>query len=285
MSAADYTIQGSGPITLRAKLASGVTQGQTTWPLTDLFNQLVTPAAGMGVMIDDEICRVVSSTSDTLTVARGCADTIPALHNANSLIWFFDDAVGTDNIEYSAGETIGVKVLMHTETREMGINDAPPNQLAFVGRFAKPYPPGRVRANTAPWYNSNTTPIALGGSGAATLALTWAHRNRVTQADQLIDHEATDVTPEVGQTYSIVVHRANGTIVRTITGITANNYAYSATDAWTDVGPYVTPGVPVPGYLMLYSMRDGLRSYQGYRIDFTASQGGWGTGWGSSWGG
>lgn len=285
MALADYTIQGTGPITLRATLASAVGPGDTVWPLTDLFNQLVAPVAGMGVMIDDEICRVVSSTDDTLTVARGCADTIPAAHNANMLIWFFDDGVGTDNIEYAVGETIGVKVLMRTETREMGIGDAPPNQLTFVGRYARPYPPGRVRANTVAWHLTGATPVALGGTGPAALALTWAHRNRVTQADQLIDHEALDVTPEVGQTYAIVVHRANGTIVRTITGITANNYSYSATDAWTDVGPYVTPGVPVPGYLMLYAMRDGLSSYQPYRIDFTVKQGGWGTGWGLGWGG
>ena len=280
MAASDYTIRGTGSITLRATLGDAVTPGHTVFSLTDLTNQLVTPVADMGVMIDDEICRVVSSTSDTLTVARGCADTIPAEHEANTLIWFFDNAIGTDAIEYGAGETVGVKVLMHTTTREMGINDAPPNQLTFVGRFARPYPPGNLQIAATPWHEAETD---LGVAGLTHLALTWAHRNRVTQSDQLVGHEAGDVTPEVGQGYEILVRKADNTLVRSIVGITGNSYNYTIAEAVADLAP-VTPGTPKAGYLQIQSARDGHTSYQKYRIDFTVTVTGFGSGWGESWG-
>lgn len=281
MAAADYTIRGAGPITFRARLADEVEPQDVIFPLTDIMRQLIKPLPGMGVMIEDEICRVVSSTFDAVTLARGCADTIPQQHGADALLWFFEDAVGSDNIEYAVGETIGVKVLMHTETREMGIDDAPPNELSFVGRFIRPYPPGRMRVAGTAWHSANTD---LGG-GLTTLALSWAHRNRVTQSDQLVDHEMTDVTPEVGTTYSITVHKADNSVVRTVTGITGTSYTYTFTDAVADLGPMVTPGVEIPGYLMLRSVRDGFSSYQAYRIDFTVTLFGWGSSWGSSWGG
>lgn len=280
MAAADYTIRGSGPITLRATLGAAVTPGDTVFSLTDLSNQLIDPVAGMGVMIDEEICRVVSSTLSTMTVARGCADTIPTEHDADTLIWFFDNAVGTDGIEYGAGETVGVKVLMHTTTREMGLNDAPPNQLTFVGRFARPYPPGNLRIAGTPWHEVVNE---LGEAGLTHIELTWAHRNRVTQSDQLIGHEVGDVTPEVGQTYEIIVRKADNTLVRSITGITGTSYNYTIAEAVADLAP-VTPGTPKAGYLQIQSARDGHTSYQKYRIDFTVTVTGFGTGWGESWG-
>lgn len=280
MAASDYLVTGSGVICPRVRLGTSVTPGTTVFTLDDPYELMVNPQAGMAVMIDDEIVRVVSSTSDTITVARGCADTIPSVHSVGATMWFIDDAVGTDSREYLMGDTLGVKVLMNSTTVEMGVNDSPPNQIAMVGRAARPYPPAQVKVDGQPWFDV----VPALGSDEPTMVITWVHRNRVTQSDQLLGHEDGGVTPEDGTTYTIGVHKADNTLVRSITGITGTTRSYTRGEAILDMAAASTPGVPVPGYLTLSSVRDGLASYQSYRIDFTVTSSGWGTNWGASWG-
>jgi hypothetical protein len=212
---------------------------------------------------NEEIVVVTARTGNNLTLARGCCDTVPALHSTGDAIWFFDDSLALDVVEYTGTETIGVKVLPRTSSgAQVPVENSPPVALTFNLRFARPYPPGLVEVNGAPWF---TTPRVLSLADPS-LDITWAHRNRITQEDQLIDHLQGDVIPELGTTYELRVYRADDTLLRTVVGETGTAWSYSFVDAVAD---FSGAGGDYPGYITLISRRDGLASFQQYRIDFT----------------
>ena len=234
-------------------------------------------------MVGGEFCRIKDVIGSTVRVSRGCADTIPKSHSAGTPVWFFQDDIGTDRYEYIQGDVIGVKVLMKTATRMMGVVESPPNRLPMYGRFARPYAPGQVFVGSQPFY----MPSLLNPT-TDVLDLTWAHRDRVAQGDQMIGHEVSSIGPEAGTTYNVEVRRADDdTLVRIETGIVGAAYIYTLDMATDDFA--LTPGVylEVPAYLTLASVRDSYTSFEKYRMDFivNASAGGWGIGWGLSWGG
>lgn len=218
---------------------------------------------GSAAMIGEEIVAIVSQAGSDFGIARGCGDTIPASHGAGTTIWFFDDFVATDGIEYAGNETIGVKPLPETLTGgSVPIAYSPPEGLTFNYRFPRPYPPAQVKANGSPWFN------LVDISGATTqLDLTWVHRNRVTQMDLLVGHTQANVTPEVGQTYTVRVYDDANVLKATYSGIDAMAWSYTVEQMTTDFAAGSTAGV-IAGYLMFVSVRDGYESLQPYRIDF-----------------
>nr|DAW21679.1 MAG TPA: tail protein [Caudoviricetes sp.] len=265
MSNADYIARGTGTFCTFATLAASIGPLDTSATLTGL--QSVGPGdryAGMAVMIGNEIAKLTSWTDSSMVVTRGCADTIPSSHNAGTLVWFLQSGVGTDSREYLAAETIGVKVQAKTTSRVVPIEYVPPIAITFNSRFIRPYPPANLRGNTVPWFNVQTLTAA-----APNLALTWAHRNRVTQMDVLLSHGEASVSPEVGTTYRLRFFTTGNSQVGQVTGIADSNYTITR-DALaiiynlfplTDTGNYAA-------YALLDSQRDGYDSLQAYRIDF-----------------
>ena len=284
MADSDYTLRGQGGFASVATLGIGVGPLDTILPISNIKTATGdTRAVGEGVMLGTkEIGRLVSVASDHVVIARGCADTIPQSHAAGTPIWFFDDAIGAEDNpnDHAAGTTVGVKVLPTTVGGgQLALSASPPNALTFNYRFARPYPPGNFKINAKPWFAylhiNDSTPDAV---------LTWAHRDRVLQADQLVEHEAADVGPEAGTTYVVRVYNGSNVLKREVTGITGTTWTYTKAMAQTDLG--VAPSTP--GYLTLHSVRDGLDSLQRYRADFflTAVAGvGYGFNFGNNWGG
>lgn len=264
MANSDYIKRNiAGPFCPVARLSAGITALQTSLLYVDMISSIPEPVVlNRAIMIDDEILGITGISGSTLTLARGCCDTVPAPHSANALIWFFDDSIGTDEIEYGGTETIGVKVLPRTAmSGNIPIIGSPPNEITFNFRFLRPYPPGNVRINGAVFAGVDHE---LTGA-SANMVLTWAHRDRVLQADQLIDHGASSVGPEAGTTYTVQVYRAdNNSLLRTVTGITGTTWTYTHTMALADITT-VAGGVGI--YILLKSVRSSLDSYQLYRID------------------
>lgn len=265
MAASDYDVRGNGAFASVATLSVGV------GPLDDTFSFSSfstaggdTRVIGEGIMLGNEIMRLTEIGTTFFKAARGCADTIPASHAAGSAAWFYETNVGSDLREYVGGETVGVKVLpFTTSSAPVPIENSPPNTLAFNWRFGRPYPPGFVRIATNPWFSGYTLDATH-----TSVALNWVHRNRITQADQLIDHMAGSISPEDGTTYKIRVYRtATNTLVRTVTGIVGASYTVTLAQGITDTG--VAPGMQADCYMLLNTVRDGLDSLQTYRFDFT----------------
>lgn len=217
---------------------------------------------GMAAMIDDEIVSVIAALGNNLTLGRGCCDTIPAAHSNGSIIWFFDDSIGSVGTEYAGSETVSIKMLPRTSGGgAIPLEHSPPKQVGFNFRFARPYPPGQVKVNGSDWYL-----MAHMTQASPSLAISWVNRNRVTQQDQLIPHSAGNIVPEIGATCRVEVFSTSNVLLRTFIGIVGSQFNYELLDAIWDFG-YSNPGI-YDGYMYLYAERDGLKSFQGYRIDF-----------------
>lgn len=279
MANSDYTVRGVGGIAPSARLQFGIDEGENVLALVDFVsNDNELPRVGQGIMVGREIMRIVSiDLWPSIVVARGCADTIPMKHLAGMKVWAFTTATGSDNREYMATETIGIKVLMRSSAQVIPIDRAPPRQLEFNQRFARPYAPGNVEANGVPFYD-----VPLLETLTDDLVLTWAHRNRVTQSDQLIGHEVGSITPEAGTTYDIEIVRRSGGSVRLVDDITADTWTYPLSQARGDFG--VAGGF---AYAILTTKRDGFNSLHSYKIPFglAAITHGWSVDWGNNFGG
>lgn len=263
MAYSDYTVKGkSFPFCPMGFLVSSIAEANTVISITDfsapidgvLFN-------GMAAMVDDEIIQMVSRSGGNMTIKRGCCDTIPQPHDVGAPVWFFDNAIARDPTEYAGTESVGVKALPRASGGPpVPVASSPALGVTFNMRFARPYPPGKVLLNGVPWYEEQS----LDGL-VDSLPVSWAHRDRITQQDVLVDHSADSIGPEAGVTYTIKIYRANGELLRTVAGITGSSYNYLFEDAVTDFDEETGTH---EGYLTLVAVRDGLESYQGYRMNF-----------------
>lgn len=257
MAASDYTINASGPMCPFGVLAGAVGYSATTVFLSNLSTTRPNDIeVGMAAMIDDEIVRVDSIDLPTITLARGCADTIPAVHQAGALIWFFGLSIGTDMRAYVGGDTVAVKLLpFSTSGNNIPIEASPPNPITFDWRAARPYPPAAVQCEGTAWYNG----VKQMSLGVDVLVWTWNHRDRLLQADQLIPHGDADIGPEPGTTYGARVYDPDGALLRTVTGIVGKTWSY--TRAMAEVDNFTAP----EAFVELFSERAGLTSLQHYR--------------------
>jgi hypothetical protein len=173
---------------------------------------------GSAAIVDGEIVRVgaVDAVAGQVLLARGCSDTVPAEHAAGARIWFYDENFSADQTEYTTGQTADAKLLTHTTNGTLDAALAGVDSLTFTQRQFRPYPPSAVQINGAAYPSSIT----------GTLTVSWAHRNRITQADQLIDASVGSVTPESGTTYRVRLFGETGTLQRTVTGLTTTSYSW-----------------------------------------------------------
>lgn len=248
VGSAAFAAVGKGDFSPTALLATAIGPAAGTVQLVD-GNGLEQVAPGTAAMIGDELVRVdaINLATGILTFGRGCVDTVPAQqHAAGTRIWFTDDYLGENTTEYSTGVTVQVRLLPHTGSGSLAPELAPVDSLLFGGRQARPYPPGRLRINGAAW------PTSVVGD----VALEWAHRDRLTQADQLIDTSMASIGPEAGVTYSARLLRADtNAVLASQTAIAGT----TATLAATYEGQVIVE---------LWSVRSGTESHQRQRWTF-----------------
>ncbi|UZX36734.1 phage tail protein [Pseudomonas sp. B111] len=248
VGAAAFSSAESGDFCPSGLLVGAIGRTETSIQLTSV-ESIDLLAVGTAALIDDEIIRVVSVDLGTLvvTIARGCVDTVPAAHLAGARVWFFDDYAGADPTEYSSGVSVQMRLRTITSSGMLAPELAPIDTLALVGRQALPYPPGRLLIGGASY------PASVVGDVVAN----WAHRDRIVQADQLIDTTAGDIGPEPGTTYSCRLLRAdNSSVLASQTGISGT----TATLTTTYVGQVI---------LEVWSVRGGLNSWQRHRVQFS----------------
>jgi hypothetical protein len=231
---------------------------------------------GEALMIEDEIVRInaFDPITGTASISRGCFDTIPAAHGAVSA-YAYQRFNGKDPREYVTGDVVKARFATVASSGVINPADAPESIATMNRRFFRVYPPGKVQVNGAYFWE---VPTIVGD-----LTVTWAHRNRIVQDDQLVGHTEASFTPEVGTTYTIRVFDAAdmGTHLREVTGITAAEWLYNATDSAAD-------GDVADIVIELWAERDGIASLQkysfpvrhlpagstGYGIDYSENFGG-----------
>lgn len=211
---------------------------------TDLTNVTV----GTWALWDSEIVRVdaLDPTAMTLTIARGCADTVPVLHAAGSRIYFCGDWGISDAREYVDGETVQAKLLTRTGTDEMSLDAATALSVVMHRRHYRPYPPAAVTVNGA------INP----GDQAGQLTVAWHWRDRLLQDDRLFDQTQGDVGPEAGTTATIRFFRG-ATLLQTMSGLS------------TSPASYTPPEVGGAFRIEVETVRGGLTSSQMWVTSFT----------------
>lgn len=221
----DYVVRGGGSFVPFARCTGNVGRYQTVIPF-DGGVDMGLVVVGTAVQIGNEICRLDDIESEdgitgTITVARGCVDTIPLTHADATSIFFFAMDVDGDAREYAQGEAVDVKLQTFTSTNTLALGLAPEDSIEISARQARPWLPGNLRVNG--------TPFGSVGAVAGDIALTWAHRDRKTIQDQLVPHGDGSVGPEAGVTYTVRVFDGpiNTTPARTVTGLTGTGWTYT----------------------------------------------------------
>ncbi|HLD65146.1 MAG TPA: phage tail protein [Pseudomonas sp.] len=205
--------------------------------ITDIAEGLV----GQPALIDNEIVKLVSIdwATGTAVIGRGCLDTVPNGHAAGARIWFYATDTAVDPIEYTTGVTVNAKVLTHAPTGWLDPALAPVDNLTFNQRQHRPYPPGKFQLNSLAYPNEIYGDITI----------TWAHRDRLLQADQVVDTLAANIGPEPGTTYTVRVRRVDTNAQLALqTGLTTTS---------------LTLAIAYNGDIRveLWAVRDGLQSW------------------------
>lgn len=190
----EYAEAGVGAFCPTATVNEAAAKADLAFTLGD-GKDLAAVAVGAPALWDGELCRVdaIDVGAGTITLGRGCADTVPREHTAGSRLYFYGDAAANSATEFSDGEIVDAKLLTNTGSQQLAIAAATPLQLTFDQRQVRPYPPAKVRIAAAAW------PAAVAGE----FEVTWAHRDRLQQADQLVDTELASIGPEASVRYAL----------------------------------------------------------------------------------
>jgi hypothetical protein len=197
--AEEYEDRGDGDWCPYATIVEAADPTETAFTVTG-GQDLASVVVGQAAIWGSEIVRVdaIDAGLGTITLGRGCADTTPASHLAAQTIIFFDGFTANDGREYTDGEVVQAKILSRTSSAAFPIASAPVNSVTMDSRAARPYPPGKLRIS-----DPVQTNIAYPATAAAALTVSWAHRDRLLQEDQLLDESEPSIGPEAGTTYSI----------------------------------------------------------------------------------
>ncbi len=272
-SASTYEARGPGEFTPHALLAADIGQAFTSTIGYQSEVDIDLVSVGSYAYIDDEAVAItaINTTAKTLTVDRGVLDTVPAAHAAGSRIWFADGFQAVDPTEYAAGETVDARLLTVTGRGTLPLTLAPTDSLVMNRRQNRPYPPGNMRIN------STAYPQVVQGD----LAITWSHRDRLSQTVSLTPQSAGNIGPEPGVTYTLRVFGETGSLRRTYSGLTGTSLTYTLADDQADSG-LGRPNAQLR--IELDATRDGVSSLQkhsvtveraGYGLNFDKYYGGY----------
>src|SRR5690606_16241589 len=140
-------------------------------------------------------------------------DTVPnaAGWPVGTRLWVLEDDLGTSVVEWVQGEVVEAAAATNAGDGTLPVASAPQSTADMDAPAARPYPPAALTVNTEAW------PVELFGE----LTLEWVHRDRLLQADQLVDQSAGSIGPEAGTTYTVRTY-LNDALHDEQTGITGD---------------------------------------------------------------
>jgi len=245
----NYKKHGGQSFAPTAALDAGVDYDDTNIALVNM-NGIDTVVAGdtKYAYLGDEIVRIdsVDAVAGTMTIGRGCLDTVPKAHGAGTAL--IVAKYGFNQTQYIDGTQIFGKLAPTTGKGQLALADAVELSLTFDARFARPYPPAYLTINT------KLLPAEIIGN----MNLAWRHRNRQTETAYLVDDTEASLSPETGTTYTYEIRKASdNTLLKTGT-VSGDNVSVLNTDVNYDGDVTVT----------LWSERDGYQSWQSQVREF-----------------
>lgn len=132
--------------------------------------QMAGVAVGDLALWDTELVRVdaIDLDAGTLDLGRGCADTLPHPHAADSRLFFYQHSAAHDDTQHIAGETVDVKLLTNSFSKQLSPADATALHVTFNERLARPYPPADFKLNGVSVYSVGTPSTGGGGGSGGT---------------------------------------------------------------------------------------------------------------------
>lgn len=177
-------------------------------------------AIGTCFIVDSEVMvyQAYDSATSILTVKRAALDTHPAMHNAETMAFFYDAFSAFDTTQYLDGEDLEAKVLTTTPSGILSFQDAQTLSLEIKGRGIRPYPPNNIKIN-GEYYVVKTLV-------STDVVVTWVDRNRLQQTGgSILAWVDGTITKEAGVTYSLeLIDTDSGSLVHSATGINATTY-------------------------------------------------------------
>lgn len=164
---------------------------------------LVSSVSGMEWMSYGSVSRYGSDSATVGVVNRGLFDTKPLVHPVGARVWSVSEGFAVTPWQYAAGEAVGVKMLVGTQTKRQGFEDAALRSFTIRARNDGPWTPGRVRVN--------------GKEGAVITGpatVTWRRRDGPVPA---VVFEGDDVS--YGSSLTKIVAKSRGGVVTEIVGI------------------------------------------------------------------
>lgn len=191
---------------------------------------------------DNELVMVENITGQTVTLGRGCVDTVPTPHSAGSYVWFYDGQTADIDRAFARDDQVSYRIL--AQAGSVGIDPAleTVHNYTINGRIELPYPPRQVNIEGR-WFGEGDT--ATDGE-----ILYWSPSNRKVQASVVFAHQDAGVLPEAGTTWNLRITDGNGGIIVEMLNTTDTTYmlpAITGSGNWT---------------VELWSSRDGLDSLQ-----------------------
>lgn len=244
----EFISRGTGDWGSFSRLTTAIGKFTTQLKLDDVISANVSD----GILIDDEIMRIdeIDEANSIITVARGCADTLPCVHDVNSVVWVINSAIESDHVEYLQGETAQVRLLTQTKDDTLSENLAPIEEHTIIARQGRPYLPARIAINGVLYPDSVIT--------ARAFILTFSYRDRILQANRLIDCLTDNIAVNSSVSYVAEINHENG----------GNRWRKVLTKNEVKL-PYVASDsiLSANHYLVVYSVQNGTESFLRYKAE------------------
>ncbi len=191
---------GRGDFSFISGITSTITQTANA-VVCSLAKTISNISIGDRAIINSEIVRIdaIDFSANTLTLARGCIDTVPAVHPESSLIMVYSNVSNVADRLFSANTTVNLKLLTRTSQGELSLASAPAANLTTNKRMQRPYPPAAVKLN------GNFYPHQIEGD----LTVSWSHRNRLLQTNRIPSFLESSVSAEENTTYNLSIFDAS----------------------------------------------------------------------------
>jgi hypothetical protein len=205
---------------------------------------------GEGTDQASELVLVTSIGVGGFTVKRGVLDTVPKAWPIATPVWVLNsDLIYVDQNVRADANVVHYQVLPRTSLGLLDLGDAPVITRTLTGRPNYPSRPANVQINGVGFGTVNAI-------GLSTVSVTWAERNKTTETGVVLGWTDASVAPEVGQTTTVTLTDAGGTVIVTHGGLTGTSYALATSDF----------GSINDGYVVVSAERDGRTSLQAHKI-------------------
>lgn len=256
---AGYADGGTLDFAPTAVLGSALTKAATSATITDAVD-FDDDVVGYLAQIDDEIVLISGISGNTVTIQRGCLDTVPSAHLAGAAVILRDIFAASDGVEYVASDELQVQIITSSGAGDLAAYDAPVDSVTMESRAVRPYRPANLTVN------GDAYP-ADGDVYTLPVTIAWAHRNRLQETGgNVLAWTDASVTPEDGTTYTIEALAIDslgsvGVSVIDETGISGTSRTIEAAEI-ESANPYG---------LLIYvgAVRDGYESWQRGSIRFS----------------